>query len=146
MAETLCDALRRNGAFLRAGLRARSRGSSRERRETQQPFPAIAPSDGRHICRSRTSQPAYTFKQICSERRKLPMVGVTMNVYNRATGWGTFLTLVLLAGMLVLDVWLMGMLPTLQHGLRYAVLQLGLLGVFLIVLRLIFRGGSRKLP
>jgi hypothetical protein len=74
------------------------------------------------------------------------MVGVTMNVYNRATGWGTFLTLVLLAGMLVLDVWLMGMLPTLQHGLRYAVLQLGLLGVFLIVLRLIFRGGSRKLP
>ena len=69
-----------------------------------------------------------------------------MNVYNRATGWGTFLTLVLLAGMLVLDVWLMGMLPILQHGLGYAVLQLGLLGVFLMGLRLIFRGESRKLP
>lgn len=74
------------------------------------------------------------------------MMGVTMNVYNRATGWGTFLTLVLLAGMLVLDVWLMGMLPILQHGLGYAVLQLGLLGVFLMGLRLIFRGGSRRLP
>ena len=74
------------------------------------------------------------------------MMGVTMNAYNRATGWGTFLTLVLLAGMLVLDVWLMGMLPILQHGLGYAVLQLGLLGVFLMGLRLIFRGGSRRLP
>jgi len=74
------------------------------------------------------------------------MMGVTMNAYNRATGWGTLLTLVLLAGMLVLDVWLMGMLPILQHGLGYAVLQLGLLGVFLMGLRLIFRGESRKLP
>jgi len=74
------------------------------------------------------------------------MISVTMNVYNRATGWGTFLTLVLLAGMLVLDVWLMGIFPILQHGLGYAVLQLGLLGVFLIALRLIFRGGSRRLP
>lgn len=67
-----------------------------------------------------------------------------MNVYNRATGWGTFLTLVLLAGMLVLDVWLMGRYPALQHGLGYVVLQLGLLGVFLAALRLIFRGGSRR--
>ena len=66
-----------------------------------------------------------------------------MNVYNRATGWGTFLTLVLLAGMLVLDMWMMGTYPTLQHGLGYAVLQLGLLGVFLLALRVIFRGGSR---
>jgi putative heme iron utilization protein len=78
------------------------------------------------------------------------MVGVTMNaydnVYNKATGWGTFLTLILLAGILVLDVWLMSMLPVLQHGLGYAVLQLGLLGVFLMALRLIFRGGSRRRP
>ena len=75
------------------------------------------------------------------------MVGMTMNVsnnvYNKATGWGTFLTLVLLVGILVLDVWLMGMLPILQRGLGYALLQLGMLGLFLTALRLIFRGGSR---
>jgi len=78
------------------------------------------------------------------------MIEVTMNVYNnvynKATGWGTFLTLVLLVGVLVLDVWLMGMFPILQHGLGYEVLQLGMLGVFLIALRLIFRGGSRRRP
>jgi len=74
------------------------------------------------------------------------MIGVAMNVYNRATGWGTFLTLILPAGILVLDVWLMGMFPILQHGLGYAVLQLGMLGVFLTALRLIFRGGSRRRP
>ena len=65
-----------------------------------------------------------------------------MNVYNRATGWGTFLTLVLLAAILVLDVWLMGEMPVLQHGLGYAMLQVAMLAVFLTVLRLIFRGGS----
>ncbi len=65
-----------------------------------------------------------------------------MNVYNKATGWGTFITLALLAGVLVLDVWLMGELPILQHGLGYAMLQIAMLAVLLTVLRLIFRGGS----
>jgi hypothetical protein len=65
-----------------------------------------------------------------------------MNVYNKATGWGTLTTLALLAGVLVLDVWLMGKLPTLQHGLGYALLQIGMVGVLLTVLRLIFRSGS----
>lgn len=65
-----------------------------------------------------------------------------MNVYNRATGWGTFTTLVLLAGVLALDVWLMDKLPILQHGLGYAMLQIGMVGLLLTVLRLIFRGGS----
>ena len=65
-----------------------------------------------------------------------------MNVYNRVTGWGAFLTLILLVGILVLDVWLMGMLPILRTGLGYAVLQLGMLCAFLIALRLIFRGRS----
>ena len=44
MTEVLSDALRRNCRFLRVGLR----GSRRQRRETQQAFPAIAPSD-RHV-------------------------------------------------------------------------------------------------
>lgn len=70
------------------------------------------------------------------------MISMTMNVYNNATGWGTLITLVLLAGVLVLDVWLMGKLPILRHGLGYAMLQIGLVGVLLKVLRLIFRGGS----
>ena len=65
-----------------------------------------------------------------------------MNVYNRATGWGTVATLALLAGVLVLDVWLMDKLPILQHGLGYATLQIAMVAVLLIVLRLIFRGGS----
>ena len=67
---------------------------------------------------------------------------MTMNVYNKATGWGTFATLVLLAGVLVLDVWLMGKLPMLQHGLGYLVLQIVMVGVLLKLLRLIFGGGS----
>jgi hypothetical protein len=67
---------------------------------------------------------------------------MTMNVYNRATGWGTFTTLALLAGVLVLDVWLMGKLPFLRHGLGYIMLQLAMVGVLLKALRLIFRGGS----
>jgi hypothetical protein len=65
-----------------------------------------------------------------------------MNAYNRATGWGTFATLFLLAGMLVLDVWLMDKLPVLQHGLGYAMLQICIVGILLGVLRLIFRSGS----
>ena len=64
-----------------------------------------------------------------------------MNVYNRATGWGAFITLVLLAGVLVLDVWLMDKLPTLQHGLPYAVLQVAMVGLLLKLIWLIFRGG-----
>ena len=64
-----------------------------------------------------------------------------MNVYNRATGWGTFLTLALLAAILVLDVWLMGHVPALQHGLGYAMLQVAMLAVLLTLIRLIFRGG-----
>ena len=47
-----------------------------------------------------------------------------MNVYNRATGWGTFATLLLLAGVLVLGVWLMDKLPILRHGVGYAMLQI----------------------
>ena len=65
-----------------------------------------------------------------------------MNVYNRATGWGTFITLVLLAAILVLDIWLMNVLPILQHGLGYVLLQIGMVGVLVKALRLIFRGGS----
>lgn len=65
-----------------------------------------------------------------------------MNVYNRATGWGTFVTLVLLAGVLVLDVWLMNKLPVLRHGVSYLLLQIGMVALVLTVLRLIFRGGS----
>ena len=70
------------------------------------------------------------------------MIRGRMNVYNRATGWGTFVTLLLLAAALVLDVWLMDKLPILQHGLGYAALQIVMVGVLLKALRLIFRGGS----
>ncbi len=70
-----------------------------------------------------------------------PMIRVAMNVYNRATGWGTFTTLALLAGVLVLDVWLMDKLPALQHGLAYAMLQVVMAGVLLKLIRLIFKGG-----
>ena len=46
MTEALSDALRRNCTFLRARLP----GTGRQRRETKQTFPAIAPSDRRHVC------------------------------------------------------------------------------------------------
>jgi hypothetical protein len=65
-----------------------------------------------------------------------------MNVYNRATGWGSLITLLLLAAALVLDGWLMSEFPILQHGLGYAMLQVAMLALFLKVLYLIFRGGS----
>jgi len=61
---------------------------------------------------------------------------------DRATGWGTFITLALLAGVLVLDVWLMAVLPILQHGLGYALLQIGMVAVLLTVLCRLFRAGS----
>jgi hypothetical protein len=67
---------------------------------------------------------------------------MTVNVYNNVTGWGAFTTLVLLAGVLVLDVWLMGKLSILRHGLGYAMLQIGMVGVLLTALRLIFGGRS----
>jgi len=44
MAEALSDALRRNWTFLNVGLRGRLPGTVRQRRETKQPFPAVAPS------------------------------------------------------------------------------------------------------
>lgn len=72
------------------------------------------------------------------------MIRVEMNVYNRATGWGTFVTLVALAAVLVLDVWLLDRLPILQHGVGYAVLQIVMVGVLIKVLRLVFRGRSRS--
>jgi hypothetical protein len=65
-----------------------------------------------------------------------------VNVYTKATGWGTLTTLALLAGMLVLDVWLMGKLPILRGGLGYAMLQIGIVALLLTVLRLIFRRRS----
>jgi hypothetical protein len=67
-----------------------------------------------------------------------------MNVYTRVTGWGTFIALVLLAGVLVLDVWLMDELPVLQHGLGYVILQTAMVALLLKALRLIFRGGSQS--
>jgi hypothetical protein len=70
------------------------------------------------------------------------MIRGEMNVYNRATGWGTFVTLLLLAGVLILDVWIMDEVPILQHGVGYAMLQICMVGVVLTVLRLIFQGGS----
>jgi len=51
-------------------------------------------------------------------------------------------TLALLAGVLVLDVWLIDKLPMLQHGVGYATLQIVMVGVLIGVLRLIFKGGS----
>ena len=69
-----------------------------------------------------------------------------MNVYNRATGWGTFVTLVLFAAVMVLDIWLMEKLPSLQHGLKYALLQISMVGVLLKGLWLIFGGGSSSTP
>jgi len=41
-----------------------------------------------------------------------------MNVYYRASGWGTLVALILFAGVLVLDIWLMDKLPLLRHGFR----------------------------
>ena len=70
------------------------------------------------------------------------MISLTMNVYNKATGWGTFVTLLLLTGVLILDVWLMGKLPNLRHGVGYAMLQVGMVGLLLKALHLIFRGGA----
>ena len=57
MTEALSDALRRNGAI----LRVRWRGSGRQRRETQQTFPAIAPSDRHAVLGFLNS--AYTSSQ-----------------------------------------------------------------------------------
>jgi len=54
------------------------------------------------------------------------------------------MTLALLAGVLVLDVLLMDELPSLQHGLGYAMLQLTMVALLLKVLRLIFKGGLRS--
>jgi len=68
-----------------------------------------------------------------------------MNVYNNATGRGTLITLVLLAGALVLDVWLMNEIPILRHGLAYGMLQMGLVGLLLKALHLIFRRRSSSL-
>ena len=68
-----------------------------------------------------------------------------MNVYNRATGWGTFITPVLLAGVLVLDVWLMDKLPILQHSPGYTVLQIAMVAILLTLIRLIFRSGPPSL-
>jgi hypothetical protein len=65
-----------------------------------------------------------------------------MNVYNRATWWGSFTTLALLAGVLVLDVYLMDKLPILRHGLGYAMLQVVMVGVLLKLIRMIFKGGK----
>ncbi|MDP8989215.1 MAG: hypothetical protein M3N41_03945 [Acidobacteriota bacterium] len=65
-----------------------------------------------------------------------------MNVYNRATGWGTFTTIVLLAAVLALDVWLMDKLPILQHGMPYVILQAVMVGLLLKLIRLIFRRGG----
>lgn len=65
-----------------------------------------------------------------------------MNVYTRPTGWSTFVALVLFAGVLVLDVWLIGELPVLQHGLGYVMLQSAMVALLLKLLRLIFRDGS----
>lgn len=65
-----------------------------------------------------------------------------MNAYNRATGWGAFATLVLFAGMLVLDIWLMDELPILRHGLAYAMLQIAMVALLLKVLRLVVSSGS----
>ena len=70
------------------------------------------------------------------------MIRMTMNVYNKATAWGTFATVVLFAGMLVLDIWFMDELPILQHGPGYAMLQITMVALLLKVLRWIFRGGS----
>ena len=67
-----------------------------------------------------------------------------MNVYTRATLGGTFVTLVLLAGILALDMWLMSKFPDLQHGLGYILLQIAMLGVFLKVLYLIFNGRRHR--
>ena len=61
-----------------------------------------------------------------------------MNVYTRATFWGTATTLVLLAAVLALDVWVMSMLPSLQRGLGYLLLQAGMVWLLLKALRLIF--------
>jgi hypothetical protein len=77
-----------------------------------------------------------------SDFYELPILRVTVNVYTRATGWGALVTLALLAGVLVLDVWLMSKLPILRHGVGYAMLQIGMVGLLLTALRLIFRGGS----
>ena len=68
-----------------------------------------------------------------------------MNVYNRATGWGTLITLVLLAGVLVLDVWLMDKLPILQHGSGYTLLQIAMVAILVTLIRLIFRSGPPSL-
>ena len=64
-----------------------------------------------------------------------------MNVYNRATGWGAFATIALLAAVLALDVWLMHKLPFLQRGLGYAMLQVVMVGLLLKAIWLIFKGG-----
>ena len=69
------------------------------------------------------------------------MIKGTMNVYNRATWWGTFTTLLLLGGVLVLDIRLMNKLPILRHGLGYAMLQVVMVGVLLRLIRLIFKAG-----
>ena len=67
---------------------------------------------------------------------------MTMNVYSRATGRGAFATLVLFAGILVLDIWLMDKLPILRHGLAYGMVQIAMVALLLKVLQSVFSGGS----
>ena len=67
-----------------------------------------------------------------------------MNVYTRATLGGTFVTLILLAGTLALDMWLMSKFPDLQHGMGYILLQIAMVGLFLKVLYRIFNGRRRR--
>ena len=67
-----------------------------------------------------------------------------MNVYTKTTGWGTAITLALLTAVLILDVWLMSLMPNLQYGLKYVVLQLAMVALLLKVLQLIFGRRSRS--
>jgi hypothetical protein len=60
----------------------------------------------------------------------------SMNVYNRATGWGTFVALVLMAAFLSAEVWLLNWV----HGFNAIVLHLLVVVLFVATLRFIFDG------
>ena len=61
-----------------------------------------------------------------------------MNVYTKLGYWDTFVTLALGVGVLALDVWLMDLMPSLQHGLAYLMLQLAMVVALLKAIQLIF--------
>ena len=69
---------------------------------------------------------------------------MSMNVYTKMGYGSTLIALVLLAAILTLDVWLLGLFPSLQHGLPYLMLQAALVGLLLKIFQLLAGRDSKR--